>query len=397
VSLEDELRTLTVNPDALARNGHRPGVVRVSDVKPEKVSWLWRGRLPAGKLVVVDGDPALGKSTLMLDWAARITTGTPWPDGDIPAIGNVVLLSAEDGIADTIRPRLDAAGADASRVVVLDHVPTFDDEGNPGPPRPPSLPGDLDLIEQIVNEERAAYVAVDVLSAFLSGKVDSYRDQDVRGALMPLARMAERTGACVAVLRHLAKNGGGNPLYRGGGSIGIIGAARAAMLVAPDPEDETRRIVAMTKSNLAAIPPALAFRLVSDELHGCGRITWEGETAHRAVDLLAFQTDDERTAGDDAAEFLTELLHDGPLPAAEVKALGRKQGIAERTLDRARKRAGVTTQRNGFGKGAVYLWRILSSSPPNDHAGHGCQHSEPGEHGAHEWSGGEHARVQEEE
>lgn len=140
---------------------------------------------------------------------------------------SVVLLTAEDGIADTVRPRLDAAGADVDRVFVFSGV--VDPET--GTVREPSLPGDLERIEKIVVENDAALVIVDVLSAFLHGSVDSYRDQDVRGARMPLARLAERTGATVVVLRHLSKSGGANPLYRGGGSIGIIGAARVGLLV----------------------------------------------------------------------------------------------------------------------------------------------------------------------
>lgn len=287
------------------------GVVRVSTVKAERVAWQWLGRLPLGKLVVLDGDPSLGKSTLTLDWTARITTGTPWPDkSGRPEVGNVVLLSAEDGIADTIRPRLEAHGADLARVVVFDSVPTVSDDGKPGPPRPPSIPADLERLERlerIIVAENATFVVVDVLAAFLSGKVDSHRDQDVRGVLMPLAKMAERTGATIIVLRHLSKTGGTNPLYRGGGSIGIIGAARAGMLVGVDPEDEQRRIIAMTKSNLGQIPDALAYRIVTDEERDCARISYDGTTAHRASDLLAgpASEDDGR---EDAAGVLAEIL-----------------------------------------------------------------------------------------
>ena len=143
--------------------------------------------------------------------------------------------------------------------------------------------------------ERAELVVIDPLSAFLNGRVDSHRDQDVRGALAPLAKIADRTGATILVVRHLSKSGGGNPLYRGGGSIGIIGAARAAMLVAPDPEDDGRRILACTKNNLGPMPLALAYRVVSDEERGCARIEWDGTTSHSAADLLAIPSSRERT------------------------------------------------------------------------------------------------------
>src|SRR5262249_61214174 len=113
----------------------------------------------------------------------------------------------------------------------------------------------------LVRRVCARLVVVDVLAAYLSGQVDSYRDADVRRALHPLARLAEETGSVVLVLRHLSKSGGTNALYRGGGSIGIIGAARVGLLAAIDPEDDGRRVLAVTKSNLAAIPSALAYRL----------------------------------------------------------------------------------------------------------------------------------------
>jgi hypothetical protein len=327
-------------------------VVRVSDVSRERVQWLWPGRMPRGKLVMVDGDPGLGKSTLMLDCAAKISTGSPWPDGAPCDCGDVILLSAEDGIADTIRPRLEAARADLDRVHAFQAVLAED-----GQAAPPSIPRDLDTLERVVEETGALLVIVDVLSAFLSSHVDSHRDQDVRSALMPLAKLAERTGACVVALRHLNKAGGANALYRGGGSIGIIGAARVGMLVAPDPEDGSR---AVTKSNLAAIPPSLVYRIVTDDEFECGRIAWDGESRHSAGDLLAGPSnDEERSARDEAVEFLRDVLAGCPMPAREVKRLAREAGIAERTLDRARKRAGVVTRKEGFG--GKWVWALTSS------------------------------------
>ncbi|MDQ6849430.1 MAG: AAA family ATPase, partial [Actinomycetota bacterium] len=163
-----------------------PGVVRLADVQPERVSWLWPGRLPLGKLVVIDGDPSTGKSTLMLDLAARITTNTPFPDGtrpgDGPAGAGVLLLSAEDGLADTIAPRLIAAGADLEWVHALTEVPVRDQDGITKMV-PPSLPRDIPVIRRIVEDESVSLVIVDVLMAYLNGKVDSHRDQDVRGVL----------------------------------------------------------------------------------------------------------------------------------------------------------------------------------------------------------------------
>lgn len=366
----------------------RSRFVRLSEVEPERVAWLWPGRIPLGKVTIVDGDPGLGKSTLVEgDIAARVTTGTPWPDGSPCPKGAVVMLTAEDGLADTIRPRLDAHGADPARVVAFEAV-----EYGPDDERPPSLALDIARIEAAVIREGAVLVVVDVLMAFLGSRTDSYRDQDVRAALTPLVKMAERTGCAVICLRHLSKTGGANALYRGGGSIGIIGAARAGLLVAPDPEDETRRILAVTKCNLAAPVTALAFRLTPDDEHGCARITWDGATAHTATQLLETVDPEERSAGDEAVEFLQSVLEAGPLPAAEVKALARKAGLAERTVDRARKRAGVTTKRDGFGAGATYRWTLEGDHARHDtpHGCHARHPSDPGEHGEHGDLSGDH-------
>ena len=156
--------------------------------------------------------------------------------------------------------------------------------------------------------------------AYLSGDVNAHRDQDIRRALHVLSGLAERTRCCVIVLRHLNKSGGGNAIYRGGGSIGIIGAARAGFMCGRDPDDETGqlRVFANIKMNIAAEPPALGYRLVPDELHGCGRIEWLGQSDHRAVDLLAEpgRRSDEQTERDEAADWLTGYLTDAGGEAA---------------------------------------------------------------------------------
>jgi RecA-family ATPase len=315
--------------------------------------------LAHGKLTTLDGDPGTSKSTMTsADWAARITTGSPWPDGAPCEIGNVLVLSAEDAVDDTIRPRAEAAGANLERLHVLSGIDMGDEL------RPFSIPGDLSYLEREITDRSISLVVIDVLSAYLAGKVDSYRDQDVRGALMPMARMAERTGAAFLAIRHLNKSSGTNALYRGGGSIGIIGAARVGLLVARDPDDEHRRILAVVKNNLAPIAPSLAYRVVSDEEFDCARIEWDGTTEHRANDLLAIESDEDRTERDDAADWLRDLLADGAMPASEVKTLARKVGHAERTLTRARNRIGAKTRRDGFGKGAVYVWYMPATEEP---------------------------------
>ncbi|MBX6370111.1 MAG: AAA family ATPase [Rhodospirillales bacterium] len=329
-------------------------LVRVADVQSERVRWLWRGWLPAGKLVIVEGDPGEGKSTLTLDLAARLSAGSPLPDGS-PGVepADVVLLSAEDGIADTIRPRLEAAGADLARIHVLAEVQA----GQRG--RPPEIPGDVPLLETVVRERKAGLVVVDPLAAFLAGSIDSHRDQDVRRALHALAALADRTGCTVLVLRHLNKSGGAKAIYRGGGSIGIIGAARVGLLVAADPKDDSRRVLAVVKSNLAAKPEALAYRLVTDAERDVAKLSWEGPAGYTADELLATRSEDERSAEDEAEEFLRAELEEGPKPASEVRRAAGQAGIAERTLRRAKDRIGVVARRvGGVASGGYWTWEL---------------------------------------
>jgi hypothetical protein len=304
----------------------------------------------------VDGDPGLGKSAMTLDLAARVSTGMAFPDGAECEPAGVVLLSAEDGLADTIRPRLDAAGADTSRILALATVP--DENGHD---RLLSIPEDLPLIEKGIRRVGAGLLIVDPLMAFLSGATNSHRDQDVRRALAPFAGLAERTGAAVLVIRHLNKAAANNPLYRGGGSIGIIGAARMAFVVGKDPQDENRRVLAATKNNLAMPPKSLIFGL--EEVEGRSvRVNWLGQSEVSAKDILATPQDQEHAdARGEAIEFLNEVLADGPVAASQVKEEAEDAGIKERTLARAKRRLRVISYREGEtgerGKGQ-WFWKL---------------------------------------
>jgi AAA domain/DnaB-like helicase N terminal domain len=332
--------------------GHIAGVL-ASEVEIERVEWAWNARIPLGKVTVFDGDPGLGKSALSLDIAARISTGTPMPDG-VPGVeGGVLIMNAEDGEADTIVPRLLAMGANLNRVRILKTI--SDSAGE----RQPEIPADLGIIERAALSVDARLIVIDPLMAFLSGATNSFRDQDIRRALAPLATMAERLRAAILIVRHLNKAPDGNPLYRGGGSIGIIGAARSGLLVAPDPDDETgeRRVLAVTKTNLGPCPTSLSY-FITPEAESI-RVQWCGESNHRAATLLAAPDDNEsRGAAEEAVEFLKSFLADGPVAATEVWRKAKSAHISKRTIDRAKKLAGVRARREGFGKGSTWMWEL---------------------------------------
>src|SRR5215213_9478885 len=234
-----------------------PPVVALSQIAPEPLHWLSPCRLAAGKITLLDGDPGLSKSTLLCEIAARISRGGPLPDGDAAPPRPVVLMSAEDDPYDTIRPRIDAAGGDPRRVIAFATLPHDASHGTLG-----AIPDHLSVIEEIITRTRAALLIIDPLVAFLARGHSADSDQGVRRAFHALKGLAERTGVAIVAVRHLNKSMTANPLYRGGGSIGIIGAARCGLLLAPDPEDAERRILASTKDNLGLPPPSLAFRLL---------------------------------------------------------------------------------------------------------------------------------------
>lgn len=336
--------------------------VRVSDVEREAVRWLWPGRLALGKLTIIDGDPGLGKSTLYCDLAARLTRGTEWPDGEpVETSAGAVIVTTEDGIGDTIRPRLEEAGANLDRVSVVQLIPEEE-----GPGRVPVLPDDAELLLGECERIGASLLVIDPLMAHLAAETNSYRDQDVRRAMAPLSEAAERHGVAIAVLRHLNKATGGSAIYRGGGSIGIIGAARVGLMVGRDPDDEGRVVLACSKNNIAARPDSLAFRLVSsDRDPGTAVLRWEGVSPLSAEDLC--RPPAKGTARDDAADWLEAFLDDGPRASADVFGAGKAAGHSEKTLYRAKDELGIEVRKRGFNGGWEWaLPRTLGrASEPN--------------------------------
>ncbi len=316
----------------------------LSDVQPEEVRWLWRGRIPLGKVTVLDGDPGVGKSVITLDVAARVTTCREMPDGTPGVSGGVVLVTLEDDLADTVRPRLDAAQADSSQILGVSTV--TDGRGD----RLISIPGDLAVLKQAIERVRATLLIIDPLNAVLDAGLDANKDQDVRRALCPLAKLAEETGAASVVVRHLNKQLGGKAVYRGGGSIGIIAAARSGLLAATIP-NSGEFALATVKCNLAPKAPSLRYRLETTD-SGILRVQWQGKTPESADDLLA-EPAPHPSKRQEARVFLQEKLAGGPLPSKELERLAREAGIADKTERRAREELGVESwqTRNGWVSG----------------------------------------------
>lgn len=340
-----------------------------ASVKPEKVEWLSPGRLAVGKITVIDGDPRLGKSLITVDWASRITRGVAllgergWADEEqIRDPRGVVFISGEDGLADTIVPRFLAAGGNGRKAMRLEMT---DEAGNDFSP-------DLDVhlwaIEQQIEAMNAALLVIDPLMAHVGATTNANRDQDIRRVLSPLASMAERTRCAVLVLRHLNKAVGMSSLYRGGGSIGIIGAARVGLLAGKDQRDETgqRRLLAVQKCNIGPEGLTLAYRVASVEGTDTARIEWLGETDARAGDIVGEEKDrGEREEMSESQIWLHDFLIDGPRSAVEVYREGGKAGFAQRTLKWAKAEIGAKASKTGFGKNGEWSWRLpMDARPP---------------------------------
>jgi putative DNA primase/helicase len=339
----------------------------MADIQPEKIEWLWPGRIAVGKQVLIGGEPGLGKSQVTAALAAAVTTGGAWPcdEGRAPR-GSVIILSAEDDAGDTIRPRLDAAGADVSGVHLISAVRQGDGKGR----RTFNLQADLTLleaaIERIVN---VRLVIIDPVSSYL-GKTDSHKNADVRGTLEPLGDMASRLRVAVVSVTHFSKGAGQSAVNSFIGSIAFVAAARAAFIVTRDPDDPARRLFVQAKNNLAADSGGLAFRV---EQHLVGKdivasaITWEGERITWTADevLTANREGNEKPERTEAEEFLRDVLSAGPRPSTEIEAEAKGAGVSWRTVRRAQKALGIKPYRkaeagDGLGKSGRWYWSLPS-------------------------------------
>jgi hypothetical protein len=359
--------------------GVRAFCVCLADVQVQPVAWLWQQLIPRGMITLLDGDPDQGKSLLLCDLAARISRGWKMPPGSGEGggpPGNVLILNAEDDPARTITPRHVAAGADVAQIHFLSEI--LDVEGT----RPPVLPEDLDLIERLITEKAAVLVVIDPLMAFLSGKVDSHKDSDIRRVLHRLKSLAERTQAAVLIVRHLNKLVSvAEPVYRGGGSIGIIGAARSALLVGRHPDEPKWRVMCRSKGNLAPPPKALAYTI--EPYEGCARVGWLGEVDLSAKDLLSRKPEKRGAkgeAGEAAVAFLQEILAGGPVAVNVINEQAEDRFIDETTLNRAKRKMVVQSFKRGFP--GQWFWRLPGNGPgPEDPAEDGPPEDGPPEDG----------------
>ena len=301
-------------------------LICIADVEAETVSWLWLPYIPLGKLTLLEGDPGIGKSWVGLAIATAVSLGKGLPGTEAIESASVVLASAEDGLGDTIRPRLDGMGADIGKVHAIKGVLDF---GN----------GDLAILEGYIQEVRPALVIIDPLVAYIGAGVDLHRANETRTVMAKLADIAEKHGCAILAIRHLAKGGTLKPIYRGLGSIDLAAACRSVLLTGCDPDNPEKRGIVQIKSNLAPIGKSIGFELRDDGFY------WTGESDLTYQKILSAEDMDSKSARDEAADFIRDELANGLVEAAQVWRDAEEAGLSKITVKRAKAMLGVITRR----------------------------------------------------
>jgi putative DNA primase/helicase len=357
----------------------KSNIVWFSTIEPVEMQWLWPARIPAGRITLLVGLPGKGKSLLAIDVAARVSIGMPWPDGGVCPQGSAILITAEDNPNDTIRPRLDAAGADVERVGLLSMVRRRGADGRPT--ETPFTLADVAVLEkELARLPDCKLIVIDPIGSFLGSNTDAHRDNEVRAVLAPVAALAEKHGAAVLVVAHRRKSFGTLADDSALGSRAFTALARAVWHVSPDPDNKARRLLLPGKNNLAPEGHGLAFTIWGDppSLH------WErSPVLMSADDCLAAESKASKPgpradARLHAVAWLRTALADGPRQAKELLNEAREAAcLSPATLRRAREELGVEAYREHVP--GPWYWRLpqgahvepaVSKGPEPEHLGH---------------------------
>ena len=320
------------------RNESNLKLINMEQVEVEKIDWLLYPFIPFGKVTIVQGDPGEGKTTMVLQIIAKLTKGEAvLPSGsDEPALEaktvdlepvNVIYQTAEDGLGDTIKPRLLSAGADCSRVMVIDdndQALTMMDA----------------RLEEAIIKTKARLVVLDPIQGFLGAAVDMHRANEIRPLMKRVAVLAEKYHCAIILIGHMNKNSNGKSSYRGLGSIDFQAAARSVLIVGRIKDEPEIRVVCHVKSSLAPEGKSIAFRLDKDT-----GFEWIGEYDISADDLLSGDNRGQKIH--EAKEFLKEILVSGSVAQTKVAEEAESRGIKKKTLWNAKKELEIESVKIG--------------------------------------------------
>lgn len=325
-------------------------MINMESVKVEQIEWLLYPFIPFGKVTIIQGDPGEGKTTMVLQIIAKLTRGEPIllnkksqkeaqqyseenlkqevlsQDNPIQPV-NVIYQTAEDGLGDTIKPRLLAAGADCSRVLVIDDR------------EQPLTMVDVRL-EEAIMQTKARMVVLDPIQGFLGTDVDMHRANEIRPLMKRMAVLAEKYHCAIILIGHMNKNSNGKSSYRGLGSIDFQAAARSVLIVGRLKDEPETRVMCHVKSSLAPEGKSVAFRL--DKETG---FQWSGEYDISADDLLSGDARGQKSRI--AKEFLLDILADGGMAQKKIEEEASKQGIKKKTLRNAKQELEIDSVKRG--------------------------------------------------
>lgn len=357
-------------------------IIRASDIEAKPLNPLWPGRVYLGKLTTMAGMPEQGKSQIAGDICARVSVGAEWPDGSGRApLGSAIILAAEDDAADTIIPRLMAAGADMEKIGIMPSMVKTKKNGQ----RMVNIATDLDMIEDAIHTKfpDTRVLVIDTINSYLGG-TDSFRDSEVRGALGPLKEWCEKNEIAGLIVTHFRKAGSagqGRAMDQVMGSLAFVGLARSVWCFIPEinaeGEPTGRKLMARIKQNISAPVDALAYKFVGVELGGrisAPKIEW-GETVIGAADDL-MRTEGRGMSGDKKSTrpsmtaacqvFLLNELVGGPRLAMEVRKAAIDAGYTEKQVKTAKLKSGIESFKE---EGDVrWWWRISPVELPTEDA-----------------------------
>ena len=344
-----------------------------ADLTPMPVCWLWDGWLALGKLHILAGAPGQGKTTIALALAAAITVGGRWPDGTRAPLGNVLVWSGEDDAADTLLPRLIAAGGERSRCYFIQGTRQAD-----GSLRPFDPAQDLEALQEAIAAIGGVrLLIIDPVVSAVTG--DSHKNTEVRRSLQPLVDLAAAVGCAVLGITHFAKGGQGtDPAQRVVGSVAFTAVARVVLVAAKvkaeatdDGQEQDRRILARSKSNIGPDDGGHEYGLEQTEVLGgiqASRIAWGKAVQGSARELLTDPTE-EPDESNDAAGFLRGLLSDGPMPASAIFKEARQAGYSEKQMRTAAAKLAVQREKRGMTGGWFWvLGRFTEDAQPTEDA-----------------------------
>lgn len=312
----------------------KPALLCLADVEPRTVDWLWEPFIPARMLSIISGDPGTGKSFVALSIAADLSRGR-LRDGRIVESASTLYLTVENPTAEVMRPRFDSLGGDPKKLHLI--------------PGPVSL-GDVDALDTAVAEIDAKLVVVDPLQSYLGANVDLHRSNETRPIMDGLARLAEKRGCAILLLRHLSKQSGGKAIHRGIGSIDLTGAVRSEMLAGSLPDDPNSRALVHIKSNVGRMGDSLGYS-ISD-----GIFAWTGTSTITAADLLAAPSGPGDRKLGEAVQWLAEQLREGSKEQKLIREMAENAGLAWATVRRAKTVLRVRSHKSRMS--GPWMWRL---------------------------------------